>query len=266
MDELLVALFDNGVRAQEGAQLLTKSHADGSVSVYAFAIVSRAANKAGLTARQPVPQGRGAAAPAVAATVGVLVSLLGGPVPAVLRTVQSGLVSTVLEIHRAGLNARFLERISHDLQPGGAAVIAEVEEDQPSVVDAQIAALGGRAFRHHLEGALAVARMQHELAALQGEVATLRAQLRDGQDTATLKQLSHERTMDLQQAMRRAEALADALRREGVAKIGVLRAQMAKLDGTARMTVERRAATVRASFEARASSLNQAAEHGYRQG
>src|SRR3954453_17864328 len=43
---------------------------------------------------QMPPDGR-PPAPAVAAAVGVLVSLLGGPVPAILRTVRSGLVSTV---------------------------------------------------------------------------------------------------------------------------------------------------------------------------
>jgi uncharacterized membrane protein len=262
MDELLVALFDSDARARQCARLLTECHAEGSLSVYALAIVARAPNRAGLTASQPVPQGKVAAAPAVAAAVGVLVSLMGGPVPAVLRTVRSGLVSTVSEIYRAGLNAWFLERILRDLQPGGAAVIAEVEEDRPPMLDARIAALGGHAFRHHLEGSLAAARIEHEVAALGSEVAKLRAQMHDGEDAATLQQLSQKRAAELQQARRRAGTLANALRREGVAKIVVLRTQMAGLDGSARTAIEQRAATVRASFEARASSLDQLVGHG----
>jgi hypothetical protein len=262
MDELLVALFDSDARALEGARLLHESHAEGRLSVYALAIVARAPNGASLTARVPVSPGKGAAAPAVAAAVGVLVSLIGGPVSAVLRTVRSGLVNTVSEIYRVGLDARFLERISHDLQPGGAAVIAEVEEERPLMFDTRVGALGGHAFRHHLEGPLAVARIEREVSALRDEVAKLRAQLRNGQDAATLKELSRKRAMELQQAKRRAGALADALRHEGVAKIAVLRAQMAGLDGEARAAIARRAATVRASFEARASSLDQVADRG----
>ncbi|KAA2212830.1 hypothetical protein [Teichococcus oryzae] len=262
MDELLVALFGSDARAREGARLLAASHAEGSLSVYALAIIARAPNRVGLKVSQPVPRGKSAAAPAVAAAVGVLVSLLGGPVPAVLRTIRSGLVSTVSEIHRAGLNARFLEQISHDLQPGGAAIIAEVEEDQPSMLDTEIAILGGHAFRHHLEGTLAVVKIEHEVAVLRSEVEKLRAQLRGGQDNDTLKQLSRDRDLELQQARRRAGALAGALRREGLAKVDVLRAQMARLDGGTRTIIEQRATTVRASFEARASSLDQVAEHG----
>jgi uncharacterized membrane protein len=262
MDELLVALFDSDARAREGARLLHENHAEGSLSVYALAIVARAPNGAGLTAKEPVSPGKGAAAPAVSAAVGVLVSLLGGPMPAILRTVKSGLVSTVSEIYRAGLDARVLERISHDLQPGGAAIIAEVEEERPPMLDARIAALGGHAFRHYLEGPLAVARIEREIAALRDEVAKLRAQLCNGQDAATLKELSRKRAVELQQAKRRAGALAAALRREGVAKTAVLRAQMEGVDGGARGVIARRAATVRASFEARASSLDQVAERG----
>jgi uncharacterized membrane protein len=262
MDELLVALFDSDARAREGVRLLAECHAEGSLSVYAVAIVTRAHNGAGLTASEPVAQGKGAAAPAVAAAVGVLVSLLGGSVPAILRTVRSGLVSTVSEIYRAGLNAWFLERISRDLQPGGAAVIAEVEEERPPALDARIAALGGHTFRHHLEGTLAVIRIEHEVAALRGEVARLRERTQDGPDAATLEHLLRERAAELQQAKRRAGTLANALRREGVAKIVVLRAQMAGLDDSTRIAIEQRAATVRARFEARASSLDQVAEPG----
>ena len=266
MDELLVALFNTDARAQECARLLHESHAKGSISVYALAIVTRASNAVGLTPSQPIPRGKSVAAPAVAAAVGVLVSLLGGPVPAVLRTVRSGLVSTLSDIYRAGLDAWFLERITRDLQPGGAAVIAEVEEERPSAIDAQVAALDGHAFRYHLEGRLTATRIEHEIAALQREVVKLRARLNSEHSDATLEQLSRRRIIELQQAKRRAEMLAGALRREGVAKIVVLRAQMAGLDGSARAVVEQRATAVRASFEGRASHLDQVSEYSEQQG
>jgi uncharacterized membrane protein len=262
MDELLVALFDNQERAREAARLLHERHAGGCLSMYALAIVVRAPNGAGLAPSEPVSAGKGAAAPAVAAAVGALVSLLGGAIPAVLRTVRSGLVSAVSELSRAGLDSRFLERISHDLRPGGAAVIAEVEEANPLLLDARIAALGGHAFRHRLEGPLAEARIEREVAALRDNLAKLRAGARDMRDAPALRDLSRARAAELRQARRRAGALADALRREGVAKIAMLRVQSEGLSGDARAAVESRAATVRASFEARASRLDQLAEHG----
>src|SRR5690349_14037385 len=137
MDELLVALFDNDARARKAARLLRQCHAEGSVSLYAAAIVVRSPNGSGLVTSEPVSPGRGTAAPAVAAAVGVLVSLLGGAIPAVLRTVRSGLVGTVSELYKVGLDSRFLERISHDLRPSGAAMIAEVEEGDPPLLDAR---------------------------------------------------------------------------------------------------------------------------------
>ena len=262
MDELLVALFDSDARARGAARLLHERHAEGSLSVYALAIVVRAPNGAGLAPSEPVSAGKGAAAPAVAAAVGALVSLLGGAISAVLRTVRSGLVGAVSELSRAGLDSRFLERISRELRPGGAAVVAEVEEDDQPPLDARIAALDGRAFRHRLEGPLAEARIEREVAALRDDLAKLRAGARGGPDAATLRDLARKRAAELRQARRRAAAFADALRREGVAKIVVLRTQAEALDGHARAAVESRAARVRASFEARASRLDQLAEQG----
>ncbi|MBV1798919.1 hypothetical protein [Siccirubricoccus sp. G192] len=178
-----------------------------------------------------------------------------------LRTVRSGLVGTVSELYKAGLDSRFLERISHDLRPGGAAMIAEAEEEDPPLLDARIAGLGGHAFRHRLEGPLAEARIEHELDALRGGLAKLRMEPRDGQDASTLRALSRKRAAELRQVKRRAAALADALRREGVAKIAVLREQVEALDGEAGVAIERRAATIRARFEARASRLDQLADY-----
>jgi hypothetical protein len=85
---------------------------------------------------------------------------------------------------------------------------------------------------------------------------------RDGQSTSTLRKLARKRAAELRLVRQRAAALADALRREGVSKIAVLREQAGVLEGDARAAVERRAATIRARFEARASRLDQLADYG----
>ena len=55
-------------------------------------------------------------------------------------------------------------------------------------------------------------------------------------------------------------ARAQALRREGMAKVTVIRAQAAALEGEARQAVEHRAASVMASFQARAARLDDVAD------
>jgi uncharacterized membrane protein len=259
MDALLVTLFDDAARARDGAALLHALHAEGALSLYALAVVARAPRGGGVVVGEPVSAGRSTAAPAVGAAVGALVTLLGGAVTAATRTLDGGLVGAVHDLGEAGLDSRLLARIARDLPRGGAAVIAEVEEWIPPRADAQVAGLGGRAFRHHLAGALVVEGITREVEALRRELADLRAPPRDGRQASTPGGLLRDRAAELRRAVRRGAALAAALRREGTAKVAVLREQAERLEGEARASVEGRAATVRASLEARAARLDRVA-------
>jgi hypothetical protein len=205
-------------------------------------------------------KGAAAAAPAVAAALGALVSLLGGPMTVAAKSAASGLVGAVRELDDAGLDAGFLDQVSRGLRAGGAATIAQVEEDRQLPLDARILARGGRVLRHRLAGALAEERTAREVAALRCELRSLLVGPTDAEHADTEETVRRARIAELQQAQRRAQALAEALRREAAAKVQVLRAQAAQLDGAARNAVANRAATVRSALEARAARLDRIAE------
>lgn len=255
MGALLVAVFDDEAGTREGARALRALHSEGAVTLYALAIVAREPRGRGLTVPEPMAEGEGAAAPAVGAAVGALVALLGGPATAVARTVDSGLVGAVRDLAEAGLDAGFLERVSRCLRPGRGAVVADAEEESVLPLEARMAALGGRVLRRGLAGMAPEERIIREVAALRRALAGLQEERSGMGNAAATRAVRRTQAAELRRSLERAEALADALRREAAAKVAVLRAQAACLDGDARTAVERRAGAVRAGLEARASRL-----------
>jgi uncharacterized membrane protein len=265
MAVLLVVVFDDETGADAGADALRALHTEGGLTLYAVSVVARRAKGGGLEVRAPMARGEGASAPAVGAAVGALVSLLGGPLTAAARTAECGLVGPVRDLAAAGLDAGFLEQISRDLRPGGGAAVAQVEdEDGQLVLDARLGALGGRVLRHRLAGSLAEERLMQDLAALRGDLARIEAVRNNEEHAAAAKAARRTRTAELKRALKRAQDIAVALRREGAAKVEVLRAQAARLEGDARAAVENRASRVRAGLEARAARLDRVVEGGAR--
>jgi uncharacterized membrane protein len=264
MADLLVVVFRDTAGANAGADALRALHAEGSLTLYAVALVARRAQGGGLEVLAPIAEGEGSSAPAVGAAVGALVALLGGPVTAAARTAVAGLVGPVRDLEEAGLDGGFLERVSRDLRPGGGAAVAQVEEDRQLVLDARLTALGGRVLRHRLSGSVAEERLMQDVAALRGALARIEAERNDVEHTASARAARRTRVAELKRLLRSAQAIAAALRREGAAKVEVLRAQAARLEGDARAAVENRASRVRAGLEARAARLDRVVEGGAR--
>jgi hypothetical protein len=256
---LFVAAFHDEATACAGAKILRDLHARGTLTLYAMAILGHKPN-AGLFVHAPVEHGAAVAAPGVGATVGALVTLLGGPLTIASRTVTSGLVGAVQDLGVAGLDAAFFGRISRQFHAGGSAIIAEAEEEEQLSLDARIQVQGGRIFRHRLLGTLAEERVIRELEALLCELRRLRTEPGKDVGAEAGARVRQDRVLELQHQAERTHALAQALRNEAAAKVAVLRAQAAQLEGAARQAVERRATLVRSSLEARAARLDRVVE------
>jgi uncharacterized membrane protein len=260
MASLVVATFKDASGARTGAEILRTLHAEGAVTVYGLAVVARGAHGEGLVAREPLQEGRSSAAPALAVAVAGLVSLLGGPMQAAARTLRGGLVATVRDLEEAGVDAAFLERVERDHSPGGSAVLAEVEHSPQVPLDGLLNTCGGRVLWHRLSEVTAEQRVLHEIMVLHEELIRLRHEL----TKAGPAWLKHEdlraRMQELREDKRRALAFAAALRKEGAAKVAVLCAQAATLNGEARLAVERRASAARTALERRAARLESAAD------
>jgi hypothetical protein len=166
----------------------------------------------------------------------------------------------VRDLDEAGLDAGFLQRISRRLRASGGAVVAEAEEERQLQLDTRILALGGRISRHRLLRSLSEERTVRELSALTDELRRLQTEPSDTVGTAAGARVRRDRMRELQRLIADTHALARNLRSEAAAKVAVLRAQAARLDGPARQAVEHRAAAVRSGLEARAARLDRIAE------
>ncbi|MFC7475778.1 hypothetical protein ACFQS7_15505 [Dankookia sp. GCM10030260] len=235
-------------------------HADGTLTLYAAAAVGQDKGGIGLTVRVAADPHAAVAAPAVGAAVGALVTLLGGTLTLVSRSVTSGLVGAVRDLDEAGLDAGFLHRISRRLRASGDVVVAEVEEERQLPLDSRILALGGRISRHRLLRSLSEERTVRELSALSDELRRLRKEQSGTVGAEAGTRVKRDRMHEFQRLVADTQALARNLRSEAAAKVVVLRAQAAQLDGPARQAVEQRAAAVRQDLEARAARVERMAE------
>ena len=260
MAPLLVAVFDDETGARGGGGILRALHAEGTLTLYAMATIARESKGAGLVIRQPLEPAAATIAPAVGAAIGALVTLLGGPMTAATRSITSGLVSAVWDLDEAGFDAAFLDRISRHLRAGSGAVIAEAEEDRQWSLDADMLAHGGRLFRHRLASALLEERMMRELTALRDEWYCFSRETVGEARAGTRATVHRDRLRELRRVLDRTRARAQVLRREGMAKVMVIRSQAAALEGEARQAVVHRAASVMASFQARAARLDDVAD------
>jgi uncharacterized membrane protein len=258
---LLIVVFEDEAVVDAAMRTLRDLHADGTLTLYAAAVVGQSEGSMGLTVRIATEPGAAAAAPAVGAAVGALVTLLGGALTIASYSVTSGLVGAVRDLDEAGLDAGFLQRISRQLRASGSAVVAEVEEKRQLPLDTRILALGGRISRHRLLRSLSEERTVREVSALTSELRSLWAEPSELVGAAVGARVRRDRLDELQRVTAEAHSLAKSLRSEAAAKVAILRAQAARLDGPARQAVEHRAAVVRSGLEARATRLDRIAEN-----
>src|SRR5260370_23916113 len=77
MDRMLVVVFDNETKAYEGKKALLALDAEGSVGVYAYAVISKQGDGKGTVKKEDDP---GPVGTLLGGSVAPLLGLLGGPV------------------------------------------------------------------------------------------------------------------------------------------------------------------------------------------
>jgi uncharacterized membrane protein len=98
---------------------------------------------------------------AVGGTIGLLVGILGGPLGVLLGGSYGLLVGSLFDVDDAETTESVLADISKEVRPTRTAVLAQVTEQSPEVIDAAMAKLGGEVLRRPLadvEDEIAVAQ------------------------------------------------------------------------------------------------------------
>src|SRR5579871_6562874 len=144
MERMLVAVFDTEKQAYEGLRGLSKLDVEGSIAIYAEAVIQK--NADGTVATKQVEEDFPIRTLGGTA-LGSLIGLLAGPVGLAFGAAAGFVAGIVGDVHVAGVDADFLHDVSLALMPGKFAVVADVDEEWITPVDSTIEALGGSVFR-----------------------------------------------------------------------------------------------------------------------
>ena len=257
-DKMIVVIFDNEKKAYKGVKALKDLDAEGSITLYASAVIAKDAGGK-VTVKQAADQGP--LGTGVGLITGSLIGLLGGPVGVALGASAGTFGGVLYDLAKVGVGEDFLDEVGQKLQPGKMAVVAEVWEEWVMPVDTRMEAAGGVVLRR-ARGEVLDSQIERDAAALKAEIADLkteRAQARDEAKARLQAKISAAKAR-LRVTRDRAKAAAEATKREMDAKIKSLKAQMAKAQGDAKTRLKARIAEVESRRKQRAEKLRQAWE------
>jgi uncharacterized membrane protein len=225
MDRMLVVVFNNESKAYEGKKALLQLDSEGSISVYAYAVLTKNAD-----GTSTVKQGddSGPIGTLLGTSFGSLIGLLGGPVGVAIGAATGLATGGIFDLNDARIGDDFIDDVTKVLTPNKVAVVAEIEEDWTTPVDTRMEAIGGTVFRRALADVKHtihdenVAAMKADLAQMKAEQAKAHAD-RKGKLQEKINQLDSKIQAQLQKAKERREAEE----RQAQAKVQVLKAKAA---------------------------------------
>ncbi|HUJ12610.1 MAG TPA: DUF1269 domain-containing protein [Thermoanaerobaculia bacterium] len=147
MERALVVVFQNEKDAYEGKKALLQLDREGSVTLYAHTVIVKRADGTYdyKESDEPGPIGT-----LLGTAVAGLIGALGGPAAGIVGAVSGLTAGGAYDIDNARIADDFVEDVSQALLPGRAALIAQIDEDWTTPVDARMEALGGIVFRRAL--------------------------------------------------------------------------------------------------------------------
>jgi uncharacterized membrane protein len=231
MDRMLVVVFDTEKKAYEGKQALLQLDGEGSIVVYAYAVVAKGPDGT-VTVRQSDDQGP--LGSLIGTSLGSLIGLLGGPVGLAVGASVGLVAGSTVDLSNARVGGDFVDDVSKQLRPNRFAVVAEVQEDWTTPVDTRMEAAGGTVFRRALSDVKDTlddedtAAMQADLAQLKAEHAQSRADRK-----AKLQEKIDRLDSNIQARLEKAKEQRQAAQQRAKAKVEILKTKAAALKARA---------------------------------
>jgi uncharacterized membrane protein len=258
MDRILVVVFENESKACEGSQALREMEIEGSIHLYAKAILIRDAD-----GKVQVKQSSdmGAAGTAGGLVIGALIGLFGGATAAAIGAGTGMFGGFLYDMAHLGVGQDYLGGVGKSLKPGKAAVVAEIWEDWILPVDTKMEALGGVVFRHTRKDILDL-QVERDITTLKAEIDELESEYdRASHEAKTkLQEQSDTARAKLQTTVSRIQARLEASQEETKAKIDSLQEQAAKAQDERKAKLEKRIAELKAEQKRRNEQLKQAGQ------
>ena len=225
MDRMLVVVFDNEAKAYEGKKALQQLDDEGSISVYAYAVLTKNADG---TASIKQGDDAGPLGTLLGTSLGSLIGLLGGPAGLALGATLGFGAGSAADIDNARIGDDFITDVTKQLSPGKVAVVAEIEEDWTTPVDTRMEAIGGKVFRRALSAARKTSN-EEEVAAMQADLAQMKAEAAKAHadHKAKLQEKINQLDSKIQAQLQKAKEHREAAERQAQAKVQILKKKAA---------------------------------------
>jgi len=264
MNKVIFVGFDTEQKAYEGDRALHDMHREGTLTLYNDPVVVK--DPSGVVAVRRAPEGEPVGALGGMLTGG-LIGLLGGPIGAAVGLGTGTLIGAAFDLTKEGIDRDFVEDAGTRLEPGKAAVIAEIDEQWQAPLDTRMDGLGGKLVRR-TQTQIEDAYLEREIETAQKELASL--------ESETLAEVTAAQTEKARKRAEKLQAKIDAMQRkvqekedelarklesvkdEGNRKIAVLEAQKATATAESKAALDRRLADVRSDYERRTGRLQEA--------
>jgi len=228
---MLVVVFDSENKAYEGKKALSQLENEGSIVVYAYAVIGK--NPDGTTTLKqgddPGPLGI-----LVGTSLGSLIGLLGGPVGLAIGATAGLFSGSLADLNNARVGEDFIDDVRQELQSNKFAVVAEIQEDWTTPVDSRMEAIGGKVYRRAVSEVKQTIH-DEDIAAMKADIAQMKAE--QAKAHADLKGKLQEKINQLdsriQARLEKAKEQHQAVERQAKAKVEILKAKAAVLKAKA---------------------------------
>lgn len=256
MNKMLIAIFDTEATAHEGLVALRQLHNEGDITLYATGVVAKdlAGTVSVPSSMEHSPSGAG-----LGLAVGGLIGLLGGPLGLLIGASTGAVAGTLRDMWVVGVGMDFIEEAERHMAPGKVALVAELDEEWITPVDAALAPLGAVVLRRARSEVLE-ARFDQDIAALKAEIQALEAEAEHASESAQAglqaKLMAAQASLDA--ALQRAQQQVESLKAEADAKAQALKDQLNDARSGMHDRIDARLKRVKSGYHARGHKLSQA--------
>ncbi len=246
MEKMLVVIFDSEDKVKEGADALKALDREGTVSVYAGAIIKKNQNGT-VTALDyqeewPIRTVSGTA-------IGSLIGLLGGPVGVLLGASSGAMVGAFADLYKAGVSADFLDETASSLSPGKYALVADISEEYMIPLDTKMENIGGEVFRARKEY-VEEEQLEKDVDELDADIDRMEKEMADSraEHKAKLKAKIEKAKQKRERKIEQLKQRRAQMEKEHQQKIEALKAKAAKAHDDRKAAIEARITQINDSY------------------
>jgi uncharacterized membrane protein len=144
MSKFVVVIFPDEAKIPQATRALQDMHAEGNIKLYASAVIAR--DSGGKLSVQEITK-EGLGGTAVGAFLGALAGLPAGPLAVTIAATGGAIFGNSADLINQSDNTELIDKISRELAPGKAAVVADVAEDGVTSFEALMESIGGTVVR-----------------------------------------------------------------------------------------------------------------------